>query len=234
MPAKDIDAGVSNAPEELFHTILTIVDWQKDSSGSTRHYFVLGTHGTLEAAKAYSGVALQQIGFGMDEFERFDVRPGSCSPEENWSHDEGVTAFARTPAGQEFTMRINTTPNNESFTVRNDGQVQLPNSARFLHYVLQTIIDYNVDRSGAAQTAEIEGSYVHRADAWAAARQCLDKTQFAEYDSRGEQEFLEEWPFDDDVAVHAVAETGQNYFIAVKTPPHADGGHKAKLKQLVK
>ena len=36
-----------------------------------------------------------------------------------------------------------------------------------------------------------------------------------------------QWPFGEDVLVHAVAQTGENYTVAVRTPPEA---HKAHAK----
>ncbi|GJN84169.1 hypothetical protein PLIIFM63780_007724 [Purpureocillium lilacinum] len=249
-------AGMTEVPENLFHTVLTVVDLHNDPSGGTRSYYVLGTHGTLEAAKVYSTVALQELGFHRDDFDDYAARPApgagaaasastaavveQAVTAEAWPHGEGVLLFARAPAGHEFTIRIDTTPNNESLRARagstgsGGGALLLPDGARFLHYVLQTTVDYNVDRTGAAQTAEIEGAYVHRADAWTAAHRCLDRDDYAEYDSRGDAEFLGEWPYGEDVVVHAVADTGQNFQVAVKTPPHGDEKRRAELKKTVK
>ncbi|KAK4071785.1 hypothetical protein Purlil1_13333 [Purpureocillium lilacinum] len=262
MPRADTNP---NIPENLFHTLLTVVDLHKDPSGGTRSYYVLGTRGTLRAAKAYSLVALRRIGFHDDDFAQLDVRPGSTEAGEEgaaqWPHDEGVLVYARAVSGEEFLVSIETTPNNESLClstqrpwsastgntgtsgdkIEDEGALRFPDGARFLHYVLQTTIDYNVDRSGSVQTANIEGAYVHRADAWTAAHRCLlageedevARSRFAEYDSRGDAGFISEWPFDEDVAVHAVAETGQNFIIAVKTPPQVDVKRKEGLRRVV-
>jgi hypothetical protein len=50
------------------------------------------------------------------------------------------------------------------------------------------------------------------------------KTSFAEYDEK--DQFKDEWPYGDDVLVHAVAETGENFLVAVKAQPHHHSGHK--------
>ncbi|KAK4075259.1 hypothetical protein Purlil1_12689 [Purpureocillium lilacinum] len=252
MASADADA---NIPENLFHTLLTIVDRHKDPSGGTRSYYVLGTRGTLRAAKAYSAVALRRIGFRDEDFVQLDVRPTAAEAgyEEHaqWPHGEGVLVYARAVSGEEFLLSINTTPNDEALRLNNnrrgsgrdedEGTLRLPDGAQFLHYVLQTTIDYNADRSGSAQAADIEGAYVHRADAWTAAHRCLlagdedeegARSRFAEYDSRGDPGFIGEWPFEEDMAVHAVAETGQNFTVAVKTPPHVEMKRKAEPRRV--
>ncbi|KAL7937846.1 hypothetical protein V8C35DRAFT_290082 [Trichoderma chlorosporum] len=205
-------------PDQLFHTVLTIIDYSHDPSGANRTLFVLKTHGTLTAAKKYASHALEAVNFTAEDFEVYRIRPEE-DPSRAWSHGDGVLVFARAFDGQEFLVGIDTTPNNESLAATSDGELKLPEGAKFLHYVLQITVDYNADRSGSLQSTEIEGTYVHRADAWTAAHLSLDPTEFAEFDRRGEAQFVEQWPFGEDVAVHAVSETGQNYFIAVKRPP---------------
>lgn len=214
-------------PEQLFNTLLTVVDYSHDSSGATHTTFVLKTHGTLEAAKKFASHSLESINFKADDFQVYRIRNAS----EVWTHGDGVLVFARSFDGQEFLVSIDTTPNNEALLATTDGDLILPEGIKFLHYVLQITVDYNADRSGSSQTTDIEGTYVHRADAWTAAHKCLDPAQFAEYDRRGDAEFIEQWPFGEDVAVHAVSETGQNYFIAVIKPPeqkHELRPHKLK------
>ncbi|KAJ6438946.1 hypothetical protein O9K51_08348 [Purpureocillium lavendulum] len=243
---------MTEVPENLFHTVLTVVDLHVDASGGTRAYYVLGTHGTLAAAKAYSAVALQEAGFRDDDFDECALRPSAAVLDATpgaWPHGEGVLVFARAPAGQEFAIRIDTTPNAESLRAwtgpgagegggsaggGDAGSLHLPDGAQFLHYVLQTTVDYNADRTGAAQTAGIEGAYVHRADAWTAAHRCLDRDDYAEYDARGDAEFVGAWPYGEDVVVHAVADTGQNFYVSVKTPPHGDEKRRAELRKAVR
>ncbi|KAL7804654.1 hypothetical protein V8C44DRAFT_342909 [Trichoderma aethiopicum] len=205
-------------PDQLFHTLLTVVDLPHDPSGATRTPFVLKSHGTLAAAKAFARQSLETLGFAPEDFQFYNIRQDSSS--QSWTHGDGVLVFARSFDNKEFTVGIETTPNNESLPASpSDGELRLPEGARFLHYVLQIIVDYNADRSGAAQATEIQGAYVHRADAWKAAHLCLDPAGYAEFDRRGDAQFVEQWPFGEDVAVHAVAETGQNCFVAVKRPP---------------
>ncbi|TFB03499.1 hypothetical protein CCMA1212_004374 [Trichoderma ghanense] len=207
-------------PDVLFHTLLTVVDFTHDPTGATRTPFVLKSHGTLDAAKAFTRQALESLGFTPElDFPQYRVRD-TTNTTQDWPHGDGVFAFARSFDDKEFIVGIDTATNNESLPASSaDGELRLPDGARFLHYVVQITIDYNIDRSGAAQTTDILGSYVHRADAWKAAHLCLDPELYTEFDRRGDPQFVEDWPFGDDVAVHAVSENGQNCYVAVKTPP---------------
>ncbi|KAH7126445.1 hypothetical protein B0J13DRAFT_530988 [Dactylonectria estremocensis] len=213
----------NKVPELLHHTTLTVIDYHEDPSGATRSVYVLGTHSTLEASKVFATSALQGLKYEPSDFAEYTVR--SAGP---WTHGDGVLVFARAPAGQVFLIGIDTTPNNEALPASPDGAVVLPQGADLLHYVLQTTIDYNQDRTGSVQATEIEGSYVLRADAWAAARKCLDPEQFVKYDMLESDEMAGQWPFGDDVVVHAVAETGQNFVVAVRTVPGAHKKHGKK------
>jgi hypothetical protein len=222
VPHDTITMEVKNVPDLLFHTTLTVVDYQKDPSGSTRYMFVLGTNSNLTDAKSFCMSSLKRLGFDQEEFAEYKVRPTDDSELENWEHGEGVMIFAKAPAEQVFLVGICTTPNTESLPMDQNGNLILPDGATFLHYVLQTSVDYNADRTGSKQWTEILGSFVHRADAWTAAHKSLNRDDFAEYNERGDQELVGQWPFDDDVTVHAVSETGQNIFIGVKVPPVHD------------
>ncbi|KAH7180261.1 hypothetical protein DER46DRAFT_491337 [Fusarium sp. MPI-SDFR-AT-0072] len=156
-----------NVPELLYHTVLTVIDYQKEPSEATRSVYVLGTHSALEAAKAFAISALQVLNYQPEDFIEFAVRSS-----EPWEHDDCLHVFARTPAGQVFLIGIDTTLNIESLLASPDGVVVLPNGSNRLHYVLQTI-----DNSlGYRQSTKIQGIYVHRADAWAARSSSLSAT----------------------------------------------------------
>ncbi|KAH7190815.1 hypothetical protein DER44DRAFT_795750 [Fusarium oxysporum] len=159
-----------NVPELLYHTVLTVIDYQKEPSEATRSVYVLGTHSALEAAKAFAISALQVLNYQPEDFIEFAVRSS-----EPWEHDDCLLVFARTPAGQVFLIGIDTTLNIESLLASPDGAVVLPIGSNRLHYVLQTI-DNSLDRMGYRQSTKIQGIYVHRADAWAARSSSLSAT----------------------------------------------------------
>lgn len=213
---------MSTYSDLLFHTTLTVIDFHEDPSGAKHSVYVLATHAKIEAAKAFAAKALHQLNYEPGDFEEYAAR----SSTEEWKYGDGVLVYARAPAGQVFQVGIKTTPNNESLLSNPDGTIVLPKGAELLHYVVQTTIDYNKDRTGCEQEAEIEGSYSLRADALAAAKKCLEPADYAEYDVR--EEMAGEWPYGEDVIVHAVSETGQNYTVAVTTVP---GAHKRHSKQ---
>lgn len=216
-------------PDLLFHTLLTVIDFHTDTSGATRTVYVLGTHTALSTAKTFSTKALHTLGYEPDDFETYDVKtPETAS---KWTHGDGTIVYAKAPAGQEFVISIDTTPNNENLPEGEGDSVRLPPNHDSLHYVLQTKTDYNQDRSGAFQSTEIEGCYVNRTNAYEAAKKALsgmDKEVFQQYDERDSAEEKGQWPFGEDVVVHAVAETGENYSIAVRTIP---GAHKRYSKK---
>ncbi|KAH6894559.1 hypothetical protein B0T10DRAFT_558686 [Thelonectria olida] len=209
-------------PDLLYHTLLTVIDYHADPSGASRSVHVLGTHATVAAAKAFASNALHGLGYDPADFTEHAVRAADTP----WPHGDGVLVHARAPAGHVFTTSIATTPNTASLQATPAGEVVVPTGAASLHYVVQTTVDYNADRTGAAQETEVEGAYVYRAEALAAARRCLDEGAYVEFDVR--EDMKGEWPFGEDVVVHAVAEGGQNATVAVRTVP---GAHKRHGKQ---
>ncbi|KAM6513445.1 hypothetical protein FALCPG4_015864 [Fusarium falciforme] len=161
----------NDVPELLYHTVLTVIDYYQEPSGPTSSVYVLGTHSTLEAAKAFATSAIQGLNYEPEEFTEYAVR--SSKP---WEHGDGVLVFARAPAGQVFLVRIDTTLNDESLLASPDGTVAIPQGSDRLHYVLQTTIDYNLDRTCSVPSTKIQRTYVHRAHAWAARSSSLSAT----------------------------------------------------------
>jgi hypothetical protein len=217
--------GNPSIPEQLFHTTLTVVDYHLDTSGSTRDVHVLGTHTSLPAAKAFALAALELLGYEPDDFEEYAARVDT--PLEEWKHGDGVMVYAKAPKGHEFYVGLDTKPNTESLPAGPKDTLQLPEGHDHLHYVLQNRTDYNQDKSGAFQTTEIQGCYLRREHALAAAKTTLqeDREEYAQYDERDDEDSEGEWPFGDEVVVHAVAQTGDNYTVAVKTVPGAHQKH---------
>lgn len=226
----------AETPQTLYHTLLTVIDYEADATGAARTVYPLGTHTSLEAAKAFAaGPALQGLGYARDDFETYETR--SPTSPEPWTHGDGTVVYARRAGPHAFLVSLATTPNNEALPAQKPGGggdkaalVALPTGADHLHYVLQTRVDYNADRSGGVQSTEVEGVYARRADALAAARGALlsdevRRADFAEYDERGDEVAADEWPYGDDVLVHAVAQTGENYRVAVRTVPGCHQRH---------
>lgn len=223
-------------PDTLFHTLLTVIDYHTDPSGGTRSTWVLGSHTDLPAAKAFAKKSLASLGYNRDDFKTYEEAPsaGAPTPEitatkmKDWTHGDGYIVWAQAPAGQVFEVNIDAKTNDENLPASEDGTPELPQGVDHLHYVMQTRIDYNKDRTGAEQETGVEGSYVKRADAMIAAKGLLLKGDFEEYDERDENDGKGEWEFGEDVVVHAVKGDGENFDIAVRTVPGAHKRHGKK------
>jgi hypothetical protein len=214
----------TEVPEFLYHIKRTVTDFHEDLSGATRTVDILGTFTDLPAAKAAGFSALASEGYLRDDFAKYEAK-NEVAPEE-WKHPDGVVAFAKAPAGQEFEARLDTKMNNEKFVGDAAGEVE-----GHLHYVLQTTIDYNNDHIGGIQNTEVEGTFLTRKEAREAAKTVLlddeiKKASFAEYDEQ--EQFKGEWPYGDECLVHAVGQTGQNFLVFVKAQPHHHTTHECK------
>ncbi|KAF4333301.1 hypothetical protein FBEOM_12887 [Fusarium beomiforme] len=212
---------MSNISEFLYHIILTVIDFHLDPSGAKQSTYILGTRATIEAAKDSAFGVIRLMGYEPDDFTEYAVHSKQTG---DWPHGDGVMVYAKSPSGQVFLVSIKTSPNAEKLMTDNDGYVLLPHGISSLHYVTQTVIDYNKDRTGGVQEMQIEGTFVHRDDARKAAGELLDPTEYTEYDTP--ENMKGEWPYGDDVLAHAVSETGENTIVEIKTvidPYHKHG-----------
>ncbi|RDW59405.1 hypothetical protein BP6252_12492 [Coleophoma cylindrospora] len=204
-----------DAGDLLYHIKRTIIEYAKDPSGSTRITDILSTYIDLKAAKDAARLALLHEGYLKDDFEVYEEKNDIGS----WEHGDGVLVFAKAPAGQHFEISIDTKPNTNKFEGDSSGIV-----TAHLEYVLQTTIFYNKDRTGSAQITEVQGTFSTRKAAIEAAKVALldgdvTKEDFAEYDEKDEDIAAIEWPYGEDVYVHAVLSTGENFLVAVKSQP---------------
>ncbi|KAH9215178.1 hypothetical protein DL95DRAFT_364853 [Leptodontidium sp. 2 PMI_412] len=211
----------------LYHVIRTIIRFDEDSSGATRDVDILGTFTDLAAAKAAANVGLASEGYVKSDFELYEQKSELPAGEE-WKRGDGVLVFAKAPAGQQFEVGLETEVNAAGFKGNTQGEVE-----GFLHYVLQTTINYNADRTGSSQLTQVEGTFPTRALAFTAALTTLlddevTKDSFAEYDVKAD--FVGEWPYGEDCLVHAVGQTGENFVVRVKAQPHSHKGHKKACK----
>lgn len=203
---------MSNIPELLYHIILTVINYPVDPSGAQQSTYILGTRSTLEAAKGLSFKVLQVLGYKPQDFVQYAIHSNHTG---SWAHGNGVLVYVKAPAGQVFLVSVQATPNTENLAMNLEGGVILPKGIPSLHYVVQTTIDYNKDRTGGEQEMQIEGIFVHRSSALATARKLLDPLDYVDYETP--EKMADEWPFGEEVVAHAVAETGQNITVAVTT-----------------
>lgn len=216
-----------NIPDLLFHIILNIIHPNFETGSNRQDVYILGTCATLEAAKRFAKHSLSFLGYSKDEFDIYEEK-GETS--DYWDHGDGVIAYGKTPAEHEVLLTIDTKTNAERLQASSEGTIMLPNGVDHLHYVLQTMTDYNTQ---SKPSVEIEGAYAKRPDAFAAAKRCLiddntKKEDFAHYDERNDLSLPQDWPFGEDVIVHAIALSGQNYLVSLKTPPAAYQRHRER------
>jgi len=203
--------------EFLYHVKRTMTDFSEDKSGATQSTEISGTFTELAAAKAAARSALSSEGYVKDDFDTYEVKDESST----WGHEDGILAYATAPAGQVFEVGLDTNPNVLKYKGNAAGEVEAS-----LHYVLQQTIDYSRDPTGASQVTEVQGTYPTREAACKAARTALldkdiTKNSFAEYDEFDDDRDINEWPYGEEVLVHAVAATGENFNIAVKEKLHS-------------
>jgi len=204
-----INMNGSTAEENVYHVMVTSINLKKDAAGSAQDVSIRGTYTSLASAKKASLSTLQNLGYEKDFFTTYDVRSEYSG---DWPHGDGVQVYAAVPGSDILTVEIQTTPNKLDFTGDEKGKV-----AEQLWYVLQTIIHYNLDASGAKRDSVIEGMYEATEQAKQAALTVLldndvSKEDFAEYDEFHGQN---DWPYGETVVVHAVGQTGENFLVRV-------------------
>jgi len=220
MPTKITDD--NQAPELLYHVKRTIIDFELNASGANQTTDILKTYTDLGAAKTAAHSALLNEGYLKDDFEKYEEYDESKS----WEHGDGVIVFAKAPAGQVFEVRLDTKPNALNFKINaTSSEVESD-----LYYVLQTTIFYNQDSTGGIQSTEVEGTHTSAKAAVEAAKNALldentTKKSFAEYDEKDSSFERGEWPYGDEVVVHAVGVTGENFKILVKAQ-HSTHSHE--------
>lgn len=223
------ETSTSSVPDLLYHTVLT-VDERNAAPGKQSpipRVYVLGTHAQLDAAKSFATQVIPTLGYDKSDF---DVYEEKTTPEsaETWKHGDGIVVYAKAPAGQIFTVGTDTKSNTEKLRALPDGSLVLPNGIDHLHYMLQTTVDYKRD---PAISTEIQGAFVRRDDAVKATKECLvgeevSPADYAQYDVRDAVDEPESWPYGEDVYVHAVANTGENHLVSLRTPPSAYLRHR--------
>ncbi|KAF3034991.1 hypothetical protein E8E12_002253 [Didymella heteroderae] len=136
------------------------------------------TFANLEAAKLEAKSVLFNEGYEKEFFSTYDINDGKGP----WSHGDGIVVYATGASGEVLKVEIDTVINLSGLESDARGRVLPP-----LYHVLQTIIDYNKDRSGSQRNSIVEGSY---RDLKLARKQALQvlldesvtKDSFAEYD----------------------------------------------------
>ena len=198
--------------ENLYVVKRTFTD-SKKPTGDSFNVSLPATFTDLKSAKQAAVSELIQESYEPEFFPRYVVNKGQS----NWTYGDGVMIFAEGPAGEIFKVEIETVPNAAGFEADDTGRVRRP-----LHHILQTVIHYDRDETGAQRDSMIEGTYSLRETAQTQAMKVLlndsvRKEDFAEYD---EYSGGTEGPFGADVVVHAVRNNGENILVSVVSDFH--------------
>ncbi|KFY09530.1 hypothetical protein V492_05455 [Pseudogymnoascus sp. VKM F-4246] len=201
--------------ENLYHVVLTTSHIQKDPNSEIEKIRIAGTYRTPEAARAAAHSCLFDSGYERGWFSQYEVDPAAL---ESYSKHQsmGLVVFAVASDGTTFCVSISTTPNIGHLTTDNDdGRI-----ATDLYYVVQTNIKYANGDEGQDRDVNIEGIFMKYDKAQAFAHRVLlseddgiTKGSFAEYDEAGDDE--RDCGFGENVIIHAVGTSGENYLISV-------------------
>ncbi|KIW03921.1 uncharacterized protein PV09_04762 [Verruconis gallopava] len=163
----------------------------------------------LKAAKAFAKEVLKQEGYDVDLLPVYEVN----NDPSNWKHGDGVIVYAKGPEGELLEVSIDTIANTSGLKAEEQtGRLPKP-----LFHVVQTIVDYNEDRSGAKRTCMVEATFdTEKAAIEYGLTVLLDedttKSDFVQYE---EYKDGNQSGFGQDIIVHAIKEGGQNFFVSV-------------------
>ncbi|EOA90230.1 hypothetical protein ACJQWK_07612 [Exserohilum turcicum] len=193
--------------DSLFVVKRTILD-PKAPTGLSFQIALPATFTDLRAAKEEAKALLSKEGYDTEFLTPYETKSDPSA----WKHGDGVIVFAQAPSGQEFKVEIDTVANAAGLQADASGRIQQP-----LYHVVQTLIEYDDDRSGSERRTVVEGTFADRERARDhALRVLLDanlkREDFVEYDEYTDGT---EGPFGPDVIVHAVKEGGENVLVSV-------------------
>jgi hypothetical protein len=181
----------------------------KDPKGDSEKVTLYGTYTDLSAAKKVARKILEEeLSLEKSFFKVFDINTGL----KEWTHGDGVMAYAVAPEGEIYQVKIETGINHLGLNGNSEGKIEST-----LYHVLQTTVRYHDDQQGSTRSTSVEGTFLEENDAKARAMvvlldQDIPKEHFAEFD---EYEGQNDWPFGEDTLVHAVGVNGENYLVSV-------------------
>jgi hypothetical protein len=106
--------------ELLYHVKRTFIDFAHDPSGVSQTTDILNTFTNLDAAKAAASMALFRQGYSKDDFLKYEENDGT----DKWKYGDRVMVVAQAPAGEEFDICLDTTPNIFFFTANAFSEVK--------------------------------------------------------------------------------------------------------------
>jgi len=210
MATQETNETIQGDDDLLYHVKRVIINSNPEPSGAVPTVDITGTYTSLPVAKAAARSALVEEGYAKEFFPVYLENDGT----EDFSnaHGDGVVVFAKATNGDTFVVGLDTTENVDHLKGDSNGKVE-----EVLHYVLQTRLEYGSSKI----STQVEGVYLLRRDAYDAAYSLLidvdgdiSKESYAEYDEYDKRSG--DWPYGDGVLVHAVGQTGENFWVSVK------------------
>jgi len=104
----------------LYHVKRTLIDPAAKKSGIPRTVDILGTYTNLGAAKQAASTALLDEGYTKGDFELYE----EYDSDENPIHGSGVRVYAKSLAGSEFEVSLDTKYNELGLRSDDSGEVK--------------------------------------------------------------------------------------------------------------
>ncbi|KAJ0299642.1 hypothetical protein COL922a_013947, partial [Colletotrichum nupharicola] len=148
------------APERLYHVLLTISHIGKNPNNVVEKVRVPGTYTSLLAAKAAAHSCLFDAGYEKEFFETYEINPGHHPGEvdnddEDKERNAGVMIHATATDGTVFRVRIKSSANDAGAQLTSDlpdGRIAVP-----LYYVIQASVEYDGgDEAGGSSVRDLE------------------------------------------------------------------------------
>jgi len=189
---------------------------EKKGLGANREKIrITGTYTSVAKAKEAAHRCLFDSGYEREWFSTFETKPETL---EGFGPYEGtgLTVYAVAEDGTVFRVRIFTSPNVLHLTTDNeDGRISTP-----LFYVVQTTVPYCSHERKPAHDTNVEGVFKSYAEARKLASTVLlskeegiTPSSYEDYCEAGPDE--SDCEFGDNVIVHAVGKSDENYFVSV-------------------
>ncbi|KAJ5482536.1 hypothetical protein N7475_001348 [Penicillium sp. IBT 31633x] len=201
-------------PDSLYHVIL-MTSGKKGLSGQTEKIRITGTYTSVKKAKNAAHRCLFDSGYEREWFSTFETSPEVL---EGFSAYQGIglTVYAIATDSTVFRVRISTSPNTLGLTSDNeDGRISTS-----LFYVVQTNLPYCSHERKPAHDTNVEGVF----QSYEEARKYASTLLLSEEDgitASSYEDYCEAGPderdceYGDNVIVHAVGKSGENYYVSV-------------------
>ncbi|KKY24952.1 hypothetical protein UCRPC4_g02253 [Phaeomoniella chlamydospora] len=206
----------------LYHVVLTKshINPADDPNGQVQTLRICGTYTSSKGAQDAAHRTIFEAGFERDWFVEYDTKEEEFD-QSHLRHREGLAVFAKAKDGTE--LRVHVSVSKDTAGLRSiagdDGKIHAQ-----LYYVVVTSVLYSEDDTGVERENSVEAAFPSYAKAREFAGKVLlegkaedvlmpSKSDFAEYEEAEEDE--RDCGYGENVVVHAVGESGENFLVSV-------------------